>query len=108
MAAIAGRLAAELFTMQIIAPDIHTLKNNYTRFLVLKREENIQKIDAANKASVSFRTDHSRGSLAKVLSKIAEAGINLSKLQIFLSRIQTGNTVFMRIWNLKISASSKK
>ena len=83
MAAIAGKLAAELFTMQILVPNIHTLKNNYTRFLILKREENIQKIDAANKASVSFRTDHSRGSLAKVLSKIAEDGINLSKLQSF-------------------------
>jgi len=32
---------------------------------------------------VSFHTDHSRGSLAKVLAKIAEDGINLSKLQSF-------------------------
>ncbi len=37
----------------------------------------------ANKASVNFHTDHSRGSLAKVLTKIAEGGINLSKLQSF-------------------------
>ena len=36
-----------------------------------------------NKASVNFHTDHSRGSLAKVLTKIAEGGINLSKLQSF-------------------------
>jgi prephenate dehydratase len=32
---------------------------------------------------VNFHTDHSRGSLAKVLMKIAEGGINLSKLQSF-------------------------
>ena len=36
-----------------------------------------------NKASVNFHTDHSRGSLARVLTKIAEGGINLSKLQSF-------------------------
>jgi prephenate dehydratase len=35
----------------------------------------------ANKASVNFQTDHTRGSLAKVLTRIAEGGINLSKLQ---------------------------
>ena len=37
----------------------------------------------ANKASVNFHTDHSKGSLAKVLTQIAEADINLSKLQSF-------------------------
>ena len=83
IAAIASKLAAELFDLEILAPNIHTLKNNYTRFLILKREETAQKIDGADKASVSFHTDHSRGSLAKVLAKIAEDGINLSKLQSF-------------------------
>ena len=58
-------------------------ENNYTRFLILKREDMIQKINGADKASVSFHTDHSRGSLARVLTKIAEEGINLSKLQSF-------------------------
>ena len=83
IAAIASKLAAELFDLDVLSPNIHTLKNNYTRFLILKREETAQKIDGADKASVSFHTDHSRGSLAKVLAKIAEDGINLSKLQSF-------------------------
>jgi len=83
IAAIASKLAAELFDLDVLAPNIHTLKNNYTRFLILRREEAAQKIDGADKASVSFHTDHSRGSLAKVLAKIAEDGINLSKLQSF-------------------------
>ena len=83
IAAIASKLAAELFDLDVLAPNIHTLKNNYTRFLILEREETTQKIDGADKASVSFHTDHSRGSLAKVLAKIAEDGINLSKLQSF-------------------------
>jgi len=83
IAAIASKLAAELFHLDIIAPGIQTLKNNYTRFLVLQRQDVAQIVFDANKASVNFHTDHSRGSLAKVLTKIAEGGINLSKLQSF-------------------------
>jgi prephenate dehydratase len=83
IAAIASKLAAELYELDMIAPDIHTLKNNYTRFLVLQNKELAQKVVGANKASVNFHTDHSRGSLAKVLTTIAEGGINLSKLQSF-------------------------
>jgi len=83
IAAIASKLAAELFNLEMIAPNIQTMKNNYTRFLVLQREEVAQPVANADKASVNFHTDHSRGSLAKVLTKIADGGINLSKLQSF-------------------------
>ncbi len=83
IAAIASKLAAELYDLDVIAPNIHTLKNNYTRFLYLQREENATPVENANKASVNFHTDHSRGSLAKVLTKISDGGINLSKLQSF-------------------------
>lgn len=81
VAAIASKLAADLFGLDMLAPNIHTMKNNYTRFLILQREEKVA--EDANKASVNFHTDHSRGSLARVLTKIAEGGINLSKLQSF-------------------------
>lgn len=81
IAAIAGKQAAELFNLQILAPNIHTMKNNYTRFLIIQQEEDGLNITDADKASVNFHTDHSRGSLAKVLTAIADGGINLSKLQ---------------------------
>ena len=80
-AAIASKLAAELYQLQIATPNVHTMKNNYTRFLVLQREKEVKPVENANKASVNFYTDHSRGSLVKVLSVIADGGINLSKLQ---------------------------
>jgi len=83
IAAIASKLAAELFELNVIGPNIHTMKSNYTRFLIIQREEQVQPNEEANKASVNFHTDHSRGSLAKVLTAIAEGGINLSKLQSF-------------------------
>ena len=81
IAAIASRLAAEIYQLDMIAPNIHTLKNNYTRFLILQRPDVVKEVEGANKASINFHTDHSKGSLAKVLTNIAEAGINLSKLQ---------------------------
>ena len=81
IAAIASRLAADLYELDVLAPNIHTLKNNYTRFLVLQHTDKVKEIDDANKASIIFNTDHSKGSLAKVLTKIAEGDINLSKLQ---------------------------
>lgn len=81
IAAIAGELAAELFSLNMIAPNIHTQKNNYTRFWVLQNAESVEEVKEANKASVIFETDHSKGSLAKVLTKISEGGVNLSKLQ---------------------------
>ena len=83
IAAIASKLAAELFQLEVLAPGIQTMKNNYTRFLMLQRQDVAQMVADANKASVNFQTDHSCGSLARVLTKIAEGGINLSKLQSF-------------------------
>ncbi|MBI5856601.1 MAG: prephenate dehydratase [Sphingobacteriales bacterium] len=81
IAAIASRLAAEIYQLNIIAANIHTLKNNYTRFLVLQNAEAVQVTEGADKATINFHTDHSKGSLVKVLTRISEAGINLSKLQ---------------------------
>lgn len=83
IAAIASKLAADLFDLNMIAPNIQTMKNNYTRFLVLQPEKLSEPIEDANKASVNFHTDHSKGSLARVLTRIADMGINLSKLQSF-------------------------
>lgn len=82
-AAIASGLAAELFGLDILAPNIHTMQNNYTRFLILQREDDAAPVPEPDKASVNFHTDHSRGSLARVLTRIADGGINLSKLQSF-------------------------
>lgn len=87
IAGVAGKLAAELFNLTIAAENIHTEKNNYTRFLILQKKA-VDRTDA-DKASLSFHTDHSRGSLARVLTRIAEGGINLSKLQSFPIPSQT-------------------
>ena len=79
-AATASELAAEMFGLKIIAPEINTIKSNYTRFMVLKRHDH--NIDPhADKASLYFKTDHREGSLLRTLSQLQ--GINLSKLQSY-------------------------
>ncbi len=81
IAAIASKLAAELFNLEILVPDIQTQKNNITRFLILKRTKDAITVESANKASIYFQTNHAKGILAKVLTEVAKTGINLSKLQ---------------------------
>ena len=83
IAAIGSSLAAELYDLNILATSIQTMKNNYTRFLVLQKQKPQADIPGATRASICFQTDHSKGSLAKVLTTIAAADINLSKLQSF-------------------------
>jgi prephenate dehydratase len=83
IAAIASRFAADIYGLKIANPDISTVKNNYTRFLVLQKEEYTEFNGSVNKASIHFHTDNSFGILAKILSKISQQGINLSKLQSF-------------------------
>jgi prephenate dehydratase len=78
-AAIAGNLAAEMYGLHIIAKDIHTCKQNFTRFLVLSREH--RKSDLNNKASLCLEVVHRSGSLAEVLGIWAKHGVNLTKIQ---------------------------
>ncbi|MFL5773470.1 MAG: prephenate dehydratase [Flavisolibacter sp.] len=81
VAVVASSLAAELYNLRILEPSIQSVKNNYTRFLFVEPEGTEHITDDADKASVHFQTDHSKGSLATVLTRIADASINLSKLQ---------------------------
>jgi prephenate dehydratase len=81
VAAVASKLAAELFNLDIIGPDIQTQKNNFTRFLVLERAADVIDDVEANKASIYFQTNHTKGVFAKVLTQIAKHDVNLTKLQ---------------------------
>ena len=79
VAAIAAAAAAEIYGLEILAEGIETYKQNYTRFMVVGKEE--QGNYKGNKVSICFSTGHKPGSLARVLVKIAELDINLTKIQ---------------------------
>lgn len=81
IAGVASKLAADLFGLEILVPNIHTQKNNYTRFLIVQPKTKALELEDVNKASIHFVTNHTKGSLAKVLAAIADFDCNLSKLQ---------------------------
>ena len=79
VAAIASAISADIYGLDILAEGIETYKQNYTRFLVIGSEDKGN--TKGNKVSICFSTGHKPGSLAKVLVKLAELQINLSKIQ---------------------------
>ena len=81
IAAIAPKAAAKLYDLEIIAPEIQTIKNNATRFIIVKtKNKELPKIEI-NKASLRFITEHKRGSLATVLNVMSDCNLNLTKIQ---------------------------
>lgn len=81
VAAIAPKVAAELYGLDIVANDIQTIKNNATRFIIVQTRNKVLKEAEITKASVRFITDHKRGSLAAVLNVMSDCRLNLTKIQ---------------------------
>ena len=81
IAAIAPKMAAELYNLEIIADNIQTIVNNSTRFIVLKKQNKVLPEEEINKASLRFITDHKRGSLATVLNVMSDCNMNMTKIQ---------------------------
>ncbi len=79
VAAIASKIAAQEYNLEIMASNIQDVTNNYTRFIVLSKKHDVNQ--DADKATLSFITGHKPGSLMKVLELFAEFKINLSKIQ---------------------------
>jgi len=79
-AAIASAQAAQVYGMEIIKEGIETNPQNYTRFVVLSRED--ERLDARpNLASLVFSTPDRPGALFGAMSIMADASLNLKKLE---------------------------
>lgn len=79
--AIAPKVAADLYELNIVASEIQTIKNNSTRFIIVKTKNKELPKEEINKASIRFVTDHKRGSLATVLNVMSDCNLNLTKIQ---------------------------
>jgi prephenate dehydratase len=86
--AIASRLAAEIFELEVLARSIQTIKHNETRFVIVKRENHEIPESEINKASIMFELSSKRGSLATVLNVMSDCKLNLTKIQS-LPKIET-------------------
>lgn len=83
VAAIAGEICTSLYGLESLSANIQTNKENYTRFLIIKKNTAPQNGKIRDKASVYFRVADEPGSLLKVMQIIARNRINLTKIQSF-------------------------
>lgn len=88
IAAIASKVASDMYDLEILAPEIQTIKNNMTRFVIIKKENSFVPENEINRASLKFELDHKRGSLAAVLNVMSDCKMNLTKIQS-LPKIET-------------------
>lgn len=83
-AAICGKLAAQIYGMEVLAEGIETNKRNFTRFLSIAdrwvADEIMRDVDK-NKSSLVFAVPHTSGSLSKVLAVLSFYDMNLTKIQ---------------------------
>lgn len=80
VAAIASEIAAKIYGLEILAEDIQTIRDNFTRFIILQKEKSNSEVNP-NKSSFKVTIRNQQGGLAKLLTMIAEKGLDLSKIQ---------------------------
>lgn len=83
-AAICGKMAAQIYGLEILAEGIETNKRNFTRFLAIAdrwtADEILRGVER-DKSSLVFALPHTAGSLSKVLSVLSFYDMNLTKIQ---------------------------
>jgi prephenate dehydratase len=85
-AAIAPALAAELYGLEILLPNIEDEDHNTTRFLVLTADPNPPPptADAECVTSFTFRVRNIPAALYKALGGFATNGVNMTKLESYM------------------------
>ena len=91
VAALAPRLAADLYGLEILAEDVEDEHHNTTRFLVLSREPREPALGEGQViTSFVFRVRNVPAALYKAMGGFATNGVNMTKLESY----QLGGTFF--------------
>lgn len=78
-AAIASKIAADLYDLEVIKENIHNQETNNTRFIIFgKQLEDHEKTD---RVSIVFTLQHKAGALYSILKVIKDHQINLSRIE---------------------------
>jgi chorismate mutase/prephenate dehydratase len=91
-AAIAGMMAAELYGLRVLVPNIEDEPDNTTRFLVIGRQTVPPSGD--DKTSLLLSTRNEAGGLYRLLSPLAEHGISMTRIESRPSRRGNWDYVF--------------
>lgn len=83
--AVAGRGAAEVYGLTVLAERIQTVKENFTRFIEIRRAP-VEVQAGPQKTMLCVTLAHKAGSLHRALGVFAERGVNLLKLESRPSR----------------------
>ena len=78
-ACIASKAASEIYNMPVISDNIANNQNNYTRFLILSKDESSE--TGNDKTSIIFSIKHEPGSLHRIIEKFYKNNINLTKIE---------------------------
>ncbi|MFC1735254.1 prephenate dehydratase [Candidatus Hydrogenedentota bacterium] len=91
-AAIASELAAELYSLNVVAENIHSNPDNVTRFFTISKE--IADPTGNDKTSVMFSIKDRVGALFEMLLPFTRHGVNLTKIESRPTRKKVWEYVF--------------
>ncbi|MGA8161838.1 MAG: prephenate dehydratase [Acidobacteriaceae bacterium] len=81
IAGIASAQAAQSYGAEILVAGIEDNAENYTRFFLIRKREQVQPNPQPNKVSLAFAVENRPGTLVAALKVFAETGTNLTRLE---------------------------
>jgi chorismate mutase/prephenate dehydratase len=92
VAAIASKLAADMYKLKILAKDIQDVRENITRFLVIGKS--FGKKTGDDKTSILFSVKHRAGSLHEALGSLRKYKLNMTRIESRPSRLKAWEYLF--------------
>src|SRR5947209_6192233 len=92
-AAVASRQAAVKYGLRILFSDIEDYPHNETRFAVIGHQEAAR--SGTDKTALMFKVPHNPGSLVEVLDVFKSNKLNLSWIESFPAKSETGKPEYM-------------